>query len=87
MKIIKGKALQFNVIFRPETEGGFTASVPSLPGCVTYGKDLKEAKNMITDAINGYLFSLKKHGQKVQSDEESFVSLISLNFSGVKSNA
>ncbi|OGI61404.1 hypothetical protein A2645_00010 [Candidatus Nomurabacteria bacterium RIFCSPHIGHO2_01_FULL_39_9] len=87
MKDIKGKALQFNVIFRPEPEGGFTAMAPSLPGCITYGKDLKEAKKMITDAIKGYLFSLQKHGQRVCSDEESFVSLISLNFSRIKANA
>jgi len=38
------KTLHYNVIFRPEPESGFTIIVPSLPDCVTYGKDLKEAK-------------------------------------------
>ena len=36
------KTTQYNVIFRPEPEGGFTVIVPSLSGCVTYGKDLEE---------------------------------------------
>jgi predicted RNase H-like HicB family nuclease len=71
--------LQFNVIFRSEPEGGFTASVPSLPGCISFGKDLTEAKNMIVDAIKGYIISLKKHKEVVVSDNEDYVSLISIN--------
>ena len=55
----------YHVIFRPESEGGFTVIVPSLPGCVTYGKNLKEAHRMIEDAIDAYIKSLKKHNEKV----------------------
>jgi predicted RNase H-like HicB family nuclease len=55
----------FNVVLRPEPEGGFTAIVPVLPGCVTYGRDLSEAKAMAKDAISGYIDSLKKHGDPV----------------------
>lgn len=51
----------YTVILRPEPEVGFTAIVPALPGCVTYGKDLAEAKKMVIDAIEGYVVSLKKH--------------------------
>ena len=32
------KQLSYNVIFKPEVEGGFTVIVPALPGCVSYGK-------------------------------------------------
>ena len=38
------KNLSYNVVFRPEPEGGFTIIVPSLPGCVSYGNTLEEAK-------------------------------------------
>lgn len=58
---MKTKILQFNVIFRPEPEGGFTAFASSLPGCISYGKNLTDAKRMIGDAIKGYIVSLKKH--------------------------
>jgi antitoxin HicB len=51
----------YRVEFRPEPEGGFTAIVPELPGCVTYGRTLEEAKEMVKDAIGGYIESLKKH--------------------------
>lgn len=65
--------IQYNVIFRTEPEGGFTALVPSLPGCISYGKTLTEAKKMIIDAMKGYIASLQKHGEHIPSDEENFV--------------
>ncbi len=72
------KILQYNVIFRPETEGGFTVIVPSLPGCISYGKDLAEAKKMAVDAIKGYIASLKKHKEQIPTDRESFFSSIEI---------
>ena len=66
------KKIRYNVIFRPEPEGGFTVIVPSLPGCVSYGKNLNEAKEMAIDAIEGYVISLKKHRESIPSDEENF---------------
>lgn len=74
------KNLKFNVIYSPEPEGGFTAVVPSLPGCVTYGTDLLEAKKMAADAIRGYIESLKKHNDPIPSDEVSFISSINIDY-------
>ena len=72
------KSLKYNVVFYPEPEGGFTAVVPSLPGCVTYGKNLNESRKMVLDAISGYIASLRKHKESIPSDEESFISLVDL---------
>lgn len=72
------KNLKYNVIFYPEPEGGFTAVVPALPGCVTYGKTLQETRKMAFDAIEGYVASLKKHGEDIPSDESSFITSIDL---------
>jgi len=72
------KILHYNLIFRPEPEGGFTVIVPSLPGCVSYGKDLEEAKNMARDAIIGYIDSLKKHNEPIPSDTDNFVTAIDI---------
>ena len=38
-----------------EPEGGYTISVPSLPGCISYGKTFEEAMEMIKDALEGWL--------------------------------
>ena len=72
------KTLHYNVIFRPEPKGGFTVVVPSLPGCVTYGRNLKEAKKMAADAIWGYIVSLKKHKEAVPTDEENFFASVEI---------
>ena len=72
------KILHYNLIFKPEIEGGFTVIVPSLPGCVTYGKNLEEAKEMARDAIEGYLYSLKKHKEIIPSDADNFVATIDI---------
>jgi predicted RNase H-like HicB family nuclease len=51
----------YNIMLRPELEGGYTALVPALPGCVTYGRTVDEAREMARDAISGYIASLRKH--------------------------
>ena len=73
------KVLNYNIIIKPESEGGFTVMVPALPGCVTYGKTLARAKQMAEDAIKGYIASLKKHSEPIPSDEGSFITSIQIN--------
>lgn len=72
------KTIRYNVIFRPEPEGGFTVIVPSLPGCVTYGKNLNEAKKMAVDAVQGYIVSLKKYKEAIPTDEENFFASVEI---------
>jgi len=72
------KNIHYNIILKQELEGGFTVIVPSLPGCVTYGKNLKEAKEMAIDAVEGYLESLKKHKEFIPSDESDFITNIEI---------
>jgi antitoxin HicB len=69
-----------NIVLRPEPEGGFTAIVPILPGCVTYGRTLAEAKEIARDAISGYIESLKKHKEPIPADDESLVASLELEY-------
>jgi len=69
------KICHYNLVFREEPEGGFTVIVPSLPGCVTYGKTYEEAKKMAKDAISGYIKSIKKHKEKIPVDRPAFLTL------------
>lgn len=70
--------IHYNLFLLPEPEGGFTVIVPALPGCVTYGKSLAEAKKMATDAIKGYVASLRKHKESIPLDD-GFITSINLN--------
>ena len=72
------KDLRYTILLRPEPEGGFTAIVPALPGCITYGCNLSEARKMAKDAIGAYLGSLKKHNEPIPSDAESFLTSVEI---------
>lgn len=62
----------FQIVLRPEPEGGYTVIVPSLPGCVTYGKTIEEAHKMAQEAIELYLESMKEHGEEIVDDTHTF---------------
>lgn len=51
-----------------EVQGGFTVSVPSLPGCITYGENVDEAIAMAKEAIELYLEELKERGEAIIDD-------------------
>ena len=74
------KKLTYKIILKPEPEGGYTVLVPSLPGCITYGKTLEEAKKMALDAIKAYLESLKKHGEPIPDDSEILEETLNIQF-------
>ena len=76
---------RYNIILRPEPEGGFTALVPALPGCVTYGRTLDEARKMAKDAVTGYIESLKKHKEPIPSDDETLVTTLDLEYAPASS--
>ncbi|MBI4233646.1 MAG: type II toxin-antitoxin system HicB family antitoxin [Chloroflexi bacterium] len=56
---------KYLVYLEPAEEGGHIVSCPALPGCVTQGETVEEALAMIKDAIEGYLESLKRHGEPI----------------------
>jgi len=75
---MKTKLSHYHIILRPEPEGGYTVIVPSLAGCVTYGRTLREAKTMAADAIKAYVESLKKHREPIPTDTETFFATLDL---------
>ena len=50
---------QYEVTFEPNGDG-YTVTAPKLPGLVTEGGSLKEAKEMAKDAIRCYLEAILK---------------------------
>lgn len=57
--------LRYRVIIEQDEDGQFVAECPTLPGCVSQGATRDEALANIKDAMNGYLESLRKHGEPI----------------------
>jgi len=55
----------FTMLFEPAEEGGYVVTCPALPGLVTEGDTLEEARRMAEDALRGYLASLLADGQSI----------------------
>ena len=47
--------MRLKVVLDPSDEGGFTAYVPTLPGCISEGDSRVEALQNIREAIDLYL--------------------------------
>lgn len=54
--IVRVRGRAYRAVFTPDLEvGGYSVEVPELPGCITEGDDLAEAKRMTREAIVGWL--------------------------------
>lgn len=52
--VIKTKYGSFKCIFEPEKDmGGYMAEAKGVPGALSWGKDMNEAKRMIAESIEG----------------------------------
>jgi predicted RNase H-like HicB family nuclease len=57
------------VLLTPDLEeGGYTVTVPALPGCVSEGDTVAEALANIQDAMRLYIETLQAHGQPVPDE-------------------
>lgn len=60
--------MKYTVILEPQEEGGFTVTVPALPGCVSEGETREEAIRNIREAIELYIEVLKEDGKPIPQD-------------------
>ena len=58
----------YKIHLHKESEGGYTVSVPALPGCITYGEDIDEAIAMAKEAIELYIEELQDRGEAIPDD-------------------
>ena len=47
--------MKIKVVLEPSEEGGYTAIIPSLPGCISEGNTKQEALKNIREALELYL--------------------------------
>jgi predicted RNase H-like HicB family nuclease len=75
------KAVQRNykILLHKEPEGGYTASVPTLPGCITYGDNVDHAIEMVKEAITLYIEALHERKEEIPDDSETLEYSLSLS--------
>jgi len=49
----RGKAREYTAFFEANEKGGYTVTVPALPGLVTEGRTLEHARRMARGADSG----------------------------------
>ena len=57
--------LRYPVTLVPEAEGGYTATINDLPGCVSVGETAEEVLSMIEDARRLWLEVAYEHGDEI----------------------
>ncbi len=67
-KKILTKEYSYTVIYEPVKEGGYQATVPLLPGLLTYGRDFEEAREMARDAIRCHIGGLLKEKERIPKE-------------------
>lgn len=55
------KVLKYTAVFEPDLKsGGYTATIPALPGCISEGNNFEEALANIKEAAELYLEDLRR---------------------------
>ncbi len=67
--------MKFQVILEPSDEGGYTAYVPALPGCISEGDSREEAMVNIKEAIELFLEPVEDDGRFTPDSEHVEVAL------------
>lgn len=63
----------FSVFFEQEKDGGYSVSVPALPGCFSQGDTFEEALKNVQEAMKLYLADEKIEKQKTTQSIREFV--------------
>ena len=55
----------YKCIFEPQEDGGFTVTVPSLPGCISEGDTYEEALANVKEAIAAWIEVSREYGDDI----------------------
>ena len=60
--------ITYTIELAPLEEGGFSVTVPALPGCVTWGDTFDHAVKMAREAIEVWLEELQENGEPIPEE-------------------
>lgn len=60
----------YQALFEPEEDGGYSITVPDLPGCYSCGDDFNDAVNMAADALKCFVGVMLYEGKVIPEPTE-----------------
>jgi len=60
----------YSIVVDPDSDGGFTVTVPALPGCINQGGTIEECLAHAQEAIELYIEDLVASGEPVPEEKE-----------------
>ncbi len=73
------KTLHYKILLRKEDDGTYTVIVPSLTGCLTFGRTVEEALAMAKEAIEGFIDCMIARGEEVPVEsDDSMICTVSV---------
>lgn len=71
MKHATKRIREYTAFFEANEHGGYTVTVPALPGLVTEGKDPEHARSMAKDAVRCYIEGLKQAKEPIPVEKKT----------------
>ncbi len=62
------KIMNYTIQLRKEADGTYTVIVPSLLGCLTFGRSVEEAEEMAKEAIEGFIACKIARGEELPTE-------------------
>ena len=73
-KVLEKKVYQYTAIFEPDIEvGGYTVTIPSLPGCISEGDTFEQALKNIKEAASLYLEVMRTKKEEILREEKGVI--------------
>lgn len=77
---LKQKVYKYIAVFEPDdARGGYTVTIPALPGCISEGDTFEKALANIKEAAKLYLEVMKKEDNQISS-QDAIVAPIQIQF-------
>jgi len=73
------RRLTYKILLNKEPEGQYTATVPALPGCITFGDSVEHTIQMAQEAIEIYIEELQERGEDIPDDSNTLEYSLSLS--------
>jgi predicted RNase H-like HicB family nuclease len=64
------RKLTYLAVLEPSKDGGYGVYFPDIPGCISFGKTIKEAQDMAEEAVGLHIYSMEQEDETLPLPSE-----------------